>query len=405
VIAIIAILAVVVVLTLNPAELLRQSRDANRVSDMATLTSALNLYLTDQSSVSSFSLGTVSSTGISIYDPNASSTCGSLGLPSLNVSSGQAWQCSASSSYRNVNNSGWIPVNFNAITAGAPIGSLPVDPTNQTSSGLFYAYNTNGNQFEVTANLESQKYKAQFGQSPSTNLFPEVISGGTPTISALYNPSGLVGYYPLNEGSGSSSIDRSGNGNNAAWTGTASGTNGTYYIGGKVGTYAGYFNAVNNYVNPGPPYTQYNFPSSDFSISGWVNMATVKSNSGLFGMGIWQCPGWGLWLATGTVFMNFNPPGCAGGVQLQGPTLNTGAWYFLASTVQRSGNLNLYVNGSFVTSTNISAWSGANITPATNFLIGWSYGPSYFNGSIADVRIYNRVLSPAEVMALYTAEH
>jgi len=68
VIAIIAILAVVVVLTLNPAELLRQSRDANRVSDMATLTSALNLYLTDQGGGSGFSLGNASNTGISVPD-------------------------------------------------------------------------------------------------------------------------------------------------------------------------------------------------------------------------------------------------------------------------------------------------------------------------------------------------
>ena len=44
VIAIIAILAVVVVLTLNPAELLRQARDSNRISDFATIKSALALY-------------------------------------------------------------------------------------------------------------------------------------------------------------------------------------------------------------------------------------------------------------------------------------------------------------------------------------------------------------------------
>ena len=54
---VIAILAVVVVLTLNPIELLRQSRDANRISDMATLVSAINLYQTDQSGASTYSLG------------------------------------------------------------------------------------------------------------------------------------------------------------------------------------------------------------------------------------------------------------------------------------------------------------------------------------------------------------
>src|SRR3989338_2108717 len=37
VIAIIAVLAVAVILTLNPAELLKQARDSTRVSDMSTL--------------------------------------------------------------------------------------------------------------------------------------------------------------------------------------------------------------------------------------------------------------------------------------------------------------------------------------------------------------------------------
>ena len=70
VIAIIAILAVVVILTLNPAQLLAQSRDANRVSDMATLNSAINLYETDQGGSSGYSLGTVSTSYISVPDSN-----------------------------------------------------------------------------------------------------------------------------------------------------------------------------------------------------------------------------------------------------------------------------------------------------------------------------------------------
>ncbi|HEY5220830.1 MAG TPA: type II secretion system protein [Candidatus Paceibacterota bacterium] len=233
VIAIIAILAVVVVLTLNPAALLQQSRDANRLSDMATLTSALNLYVTDQAGASSFSLGNVSDTYPSTYDPSATSTagdqCQGSGMPSFDTSTGQSWQCAALANSRSVNGTGWIPVNFTKISAGSPIGSLPVDPTNQTSSGLFYAYNTNGTQFEVTADLESQKYKSQNGSAPQTNNFPEVISGGTPTVSSLYNPSGLVGYWPLNEGSGTVAYDNSGNANNGTWNGSASGTNATHY--------------------------------------------------------------------------------------------------------------------------------------------------------------------------------
>jgi prepilin-type N-terminal cleavage/methylation domain-containing protein len=76
VIVIIAILAIVVVLTLNPAALLQQSRDSNRVSDMATINSAINLYNTDQSGASSYSLGSSNTVYVSIPDPTATSSSG-----------------------------------------------------------------------------------------------------------------------------------------------------------------------------------------------------------------------------------------------------------------------------------------------------------------------------------------
>jgi prepilin-type N-terminal cleavage/methylation domain-containing protein len=272
VIAIIAILAVVVVLTLNPAQLLAQSRDANRVSDIATLQSALNLYVTDQAGASSFSLGNSSNMAISVYDPAASTTCGSLGLPSL--SAGQSWQCASSSTYRNINNSGWIPINLNAISAGSPVSNLPVDPVNKASTGLFYAYNTNSSQYQITADLESIKYKTQYGNILNTSYFPEVISGGTQGISFLYNPTGLAGWWPLNEGAGTIAYDQSGNQNNGTWSGAAAGTSG-YYSPGKVGSWAGYFNgtASTSTTVTYPISNTSILPTSTLTVSVWANVA------------------------------------------------------------------------------------------------------------------------------------
>lgn len=155
VIAIIAILAVVVVLTLNPAQLLAQSRDANRVSDLSALNAGISLYQTDQSGASGYSLGNASSVYMS-YPDTSSSTCGDLGLSSASPDS---WRCSSSANYRLANGTGWVPLNFSAINSGAPFGSLPVDPANQTSTGLYYTYTTNGTQYELTADMESQKYR------------------------------------------------------------------------------------------------------------------------------------------------------------------------------------------------------------------------------------------------------
>src|SRR3989344_8684487 len=49
VIAILAVLSTAVVLVLNPAELLKQGRDSTRISDLASINSAIALYLTDVS--------------------------------------------------------------------------------------------------------------------------------------------------------------------------------------------------------------------------------------------------------------------------------------------------------------------------------------------------------------------
>ena len=167
VIAIIAILAVVVVLTLNPAQLLAQSRDVNRLSDLATLNSAINLYTTDQAGSSAFSLGSSSVTYVSVPDPNATSTAGTdCSLMSGNFLAGGSFHCAASSTYRNASTTGWLPINFNSISAGSPFGSLPVDPVNSTSSNFYYTYESFGTTFRVTAVPESQKYQAMLVQNP-----------------------------------------------------------------------------------------------------------------------------------------------------------------------------------------------------------------------------------------------
>ena len=391
VIAIIAILAVVVVLTLNPAQLLAQSRDANRVSDMATLTSALNLYTTDQSGASTFSLGIASDTYPSVYDPAASSTCGSLGLPSLSTSTGQSWYCSTSSTFRQTNSNGWIPVNLGNISAGSPIGNLPVDPVDQTSTGLYYTYNTNGSQFEVTADLESQKYKEQYGNSPNTSMFPEVVSGGTPTVSALYNPAGLVGYWPMNEGSGSSTIDQSGNGNNGTWSGTASCSN-TYYSSGKTANFSGCFvrSRNNSAIIGNPSILQL---TSSMTLTGWIYVLSASNYATILQNGTTTTTTVNMYTGSGGVGIRFYLNNGAMGVATTTP-LNT--WYQFAATWD-GATMKLYINGQFAASNAYSVpLSYANGWP-------WFIGES-FSGNMNDVRIYNRALSSAEVMALYNAE-
>ncbi len=185
VIAIVAVLSMVVVLTLNPVELLRQGRDSNRLSDLNTISIAVVL-----AEAKNISLGNASTVYVSLPDSTlstgATSTCSSLGLPALPT--GWTYQCASLGSYRNINGTGWIPIAFNAISPASPFGSLPIDPVNTSSSYLFYSYTTDGTHYELTSHLESQKYQSTmqndggqyadlYEQGTSLSLLPVDLGG------------------------------------------------------------------------------------------------------------------------------------------------------------------------------------------------------------------------------------
>ncbi|MDO8504560.1 MAG: hypothetical protein Q7S36_01780, partial [Candidatus Liptonbacteria bacterium] len=59
-----------------------------------------------------------------------------------------------------VDGNGWVPVNFTQISSGAPIGNLPIDPTNDLTH--FYGYAASSSLlFELDALLESTKYASK----------------------------------------------------------------------------------------------------------------------------------------------------------------------------------------------------------------------------------------------------
>jgi prepilin-type N-terminal cleavage/methylation domain-containing protein len=179
VIAIVAVLSVVVILTLNPAELLRQARDSNRVSDLATLKSAISLYLAD---VTTPIVGSSTKCYVSTYTGQVgaqTTACQSMTLGTM--------ASSAVGNYRKVDGTGWIPVNFNSISSGAPVGNLPIDPTN--SGAYYYAYRAieTSTVFEINAHMESSRYAA----SGSSDV--ESTDGGTSsTVYEVGTASGLA---------------------------------------------------------------------------------------------------------------------------------------------------------------------------------------------------------------------
>ena len=158
VIAIVAVLAVTVILTLNPAQLLRQARDSNRTQDLSTMKSAISLYLAD---VAVPSIGATAN----CYASASSTQSGScLGTRFAGVAG--TWLTTSSLA---VSGTGWIPVNFNSISAGAPVSALPIDPVN--SATYFYAYRADATAgtFEMNANMESTKFSTGGSSDVETN--------------------------------------------------------------------------------------------------------------------------------------------------------------------------------------------------------------------------------------------
>ncbi|MEK7465452.1 MAG: type II secretion system protein [Patescibacteria group bacterium] len=146
VIAVLAVLSAAVVLVLNPAELLKQSRDSTRISDLAAINSALALWTADVS-------------GGNWY---ATTTC-ALGGASRPFAAGSACLNTTSTV---VNGLGWVNVDLSAITGGSPLSRLPLDPLNSltacggTNTGCFYAYRSSSTvgKYKIAANMESTKY-------------------------------------------------------------------------------------------------------------------------------------------------------------------------------------------------------------------------------------------------------
>ena len=146
VIAIIAILAPTVILVLNPAVILAEARDSQRIADISQLNSALGLFLATSGGGS---LGDASKCHVQATATAVAAKCGGRHeKDTVGTIAG-----------RGVAADGWVPVNFGAISGGSPLSSLPIDPTSNAT--LFYSYAVNPatlTQFELNANMESERY-------------------------------------------------------------------------------------------------------------------------------------------------------------------------------------------------------------------------------------------------------
>ena len=241
VLTIIAALIGVLILVLNPQNTLNASNDLKRQSDLKNLNLAISLVL-----AKGFGVGSPNIVYTSL--PDSSSTCSTWinqGLLS-NLPSGWVYHCSASTTYQNIDGTGWLPINFRGDGLNS-FNILPIDPTNNPP--YYYTYVASSSQYELTALFQD-----------SNNIGPNSISGKdggddfiayevgsnlslTPAAAEERNyGNGLVAYWPFDEGQGSTTTDASGNGNNGSLI------NLPQWVQGIAGM-ALSFNGSSNYIN------------------------------------------------------------------------------------------------------------------------------------------------------------
>ena len=211
---------------------------------------------------------------------------------------------------------------------------------------------------------------------------------------------GLIGWWPMLEGTGDISRDLSGYGSH----GTLKNMDpATAWVAGnpRFGGKALYFDGTDDYFTTGQRAAL--DPPSAVSVSTWIKRNGAQSTWGAI---LWNGPAnndpWG---AYGFQFWssadnNINwkiTTGTTDTGLATGTIINDLTWYHLVGTYD-GATMSLYVNGVLVNSTGKTGAIGDYGDPG--FQLGVN-NTTLFTGSLDDVRVYNRALTKGEVMQLY----
>ena len=219
-------------------------------------------------------------------------------------------------------------------------------------------------------------------------------SNSASATTQAMSPGAALGWWKLDETSGTNARDSSGNGN----TGTL--VNGPFWITGKINGSLS-FDGVDDYVSV----TLSSAPGIPYSISLWVKPQRLSTTEEIISFGpisVSNYPRF-FWNLSNKILMQGGPGAYVYSAKVFSSS-DLNKWWHVVFVIPSSvvSTWNLYINGA--TSNGSSYDDSSNVSPPTNLRIGREYSGNYpFSGSIDEVRIYNRALSAAEVQALYNA--
>ncbi|MBU6240098.1 MAG: VCBS domain-containing protein, partial [Planctomycetes bacterium] len=222
-----------------------------------------------------------------------------------------------------------------------------------------------------------------------------------PTLNTV--TTGLAGWWKLDESSGTSTADASGNGNNGTLI------NGAAWQTGQMGN-AIEFDGTDDYINISASNVG-TFGTGDFAITFWINADRFTSavgdyitplNQGLVGPYAGYAPNWYVLLGqhTGTDGLRFGRHG-VNQYDFSAGSFNPGQWYHMA-IVRSSSTIAMYVDGVSRSVSSIGGGVGSyDFSAGSPIQIGAGFGSGAFvDGKMDDVRIYKRALSAGEVNAI-----
>ncbi len=283
-------------------------------------------------------------------------------------------------------------------TAGMPVG-ITLSGSDTDGDVVSYLVTSNPANGSLSGTAPNLVYSPDSGFTGTDGFTYQVSDGNGDSASATVtitvnaassNPSaGLVGEWQFDEGSGSTTADSSGYGDNGALESAT-------WTSGKFGD-ALFFDGVHSYVGVGTSAALE--VTSGVSVCAWIKLANPSANAYMR-----IASKKDVWNSTAGYALSFNPgkhlvemlgsgttSASASGVALDGN------WHHLCGTID-GGIGHLYVDGTDVTTSSAVTPLAADSTPLE---IGRDPGGSSpFYGTIDAVRIYNRALSASEVQTL-----
>jgi hypothetical protein len=267
-------------------------------------------------------------------------------------------------------------------------GTVTATPNLSGGSAATIASQNGSNYFQGTID-DVRVYDRALSASEITDLYHWGVNVAPST--------GLVGWWKLDEASGTSASDSSGNGNTGTVTPNATGV----WVAGKINNAAN-LNGTTQQVNLPYNAAQVLPAASAFTVSAWVKPSNL---GGGFETILDQNPTGG----NDNYFLeiNANQADCGfhgqpvNGFQIitMTGTLSNNNWYHLACVYDRTAHtLSIYVNGTLNNSMAETNNLDTNTGPS---YIGTGNGSQWFAGTIDDVRVYNRALSASEITQIY----